>query len=67
MSTHLEQNRKPGVHYALAPHGPDELELPVIDVTHPAFALALTEEEIAARVASAPPSRCDQASGGVSG
>jgi len=52
VSTHLEKNRKPGVHYALAPHGPDELELPVIDVTHPAFALALTEEEIAARVAS---------------
>lgn len=54
MSTHLEKNRKPGLHYALAPHGPDgELELPIIDVTHPAFALALTDDEIAAHVARA--------------
>ncbi len=52
MSTHYEKNRKPGVHYALAPHGKDDaLELPVIDVTHPAFAVTLTEAEIDAEVA----------------
>ena len=38
MSQHLEKNKKPGVRYALAPHGKQgDLELPIIDVTHPAF------------------------------
>ena len=38
--------------YALAPHGKDDaLELPIIDVTHPAFAVTLTEAEIDAEVA----------------
>jgi hypothetical protein len=48
----LEKNKQPGVHYALAPLGKDEdLELPIIDVTHPAFAVTLTEEEVDAEVA----------------
>jgi hypothetical protein len=52
VSTNLEKNRKPGVRYALAPQGKSgDLELPVIDVTHPAFAVTLTEAEIDAEVA----------------
>ena len=52
MSQRLEKNKKPGVRYALAPLGRDgELELPIIDVTHPAFALALTADEVDAQVA----------------
>lgn len=52
MSQRLEKNKKPGVHYALAPHGNDgDLELPIIDVTHPAFALTLTEDQVDAAVA----------------
>jgi hypothetical protein len=36
-----EQNKKPGVSYAITNDG---LELPVVDVTHPAFAESLSEE-----------------------
>ena len=52
MSQRLETKKKPGVHYALASHGRDgDLELPIIDVTHPAFAVTLTEAEVEAQVA----------------
>ncbi len=45
-------DRKAGLRYAVAHHGPDgALELPIIDVTHPAFALSPTEDEMRARVA----------------
>jgi hypothetical protein len=40
-----EAHKKPGVSYAFTDDG---LELPVIDVTHPAFAIAPTEAELAA-------------------
>ncbi len=51
MTTRLEKNKKPGVRYALAAAGrKDQIELPVVDVTHPAFALALSDEEVAGRV-----------------
>jgi hypothetical protein len=43
----LEANKKPGVHYALTP---DEIELPIVDVTHPAFAVSMTAAEQAERV-----------------
>src|SRR5262249_43711290 len=43
----LEPNKKPGVHYALTADG---LELPIVDVTHSAFALATTDAEQAAQV-----------------
>ncbi|HTT20197.1 MAG TPA: hypothetical protein VMG82_14700 [Candidatus Sulfotelmatobacter sp.] len=43
----LEANKKPGVHYALTPDG---LELPIVDVTHPAFALSVTATEQQERV-----------------
>ena len=56
MATRIEKKKKPGVAYALArlgPHGAgDEVELPVVDVTNPAFALALTDAELGARVAA---------------
>lgn len=52
MNPHLEKNKKPDLRYALAPRAKDgDLELPIIDVTHPAFAVALTEEELDAEVA----------------
>ena len=38
----LEENKQPGVHYAFTEDG---IELPVVDVTHPAFALTLSEAE----------------------
>src|SRR5262249_11674894 len=38
----LEQNKRAGVCYALTPDG---VELPVIDVTHPAFALNISDHE----------------------
>jgi hypothetical protein len=41
-----EIHKQPGVHYAYAPNG---LELPVIDVTHPAFRVDLSETELFAR------------------
>jgi hypothetical protein len=41
-----EKNKRPGVRYALTHDG---VELPVIDVTHPQFAITLTAEEVAAR------------------
>jgi len=44
------QKRIPGVSYAVSPEG---LELPVIDVTHPAFELRLSDEELSSRVAEA--------------
>jgi hypothetical protein len=47
MATRPETNKRPGVSYVVAPNG---LELPVIDVTHPAFALAITPAEQAALV-----------------
>jgi hypothetical protein len=37
-----EQHKKPGVYYAVSDEG---LELPVVDITHPAFALELSEEK----------------------
>jgi len=39
-------DKKPGVSYAVTPDG---MELPVIDVTHPAFALALSDAELTRR------------------
>jgi len=52
MRQRFETKKKPGVHYALAPHGKDgDLELPIIDVTHPAFAVTLSEAEVEAQVA----------------
>lgn len=41
-----EKNKKPGVYYALTNDG---VELPVIDVTHPEFALNLSAEDLSAR------------------
>ena len=38
----LEKNKKPGVQYVIAPDG---IELPVVDVSHPAFALTMTDPE----------------------
>jgi hypothetical protein len=49
VSTRLEANKKPGVAYAMTRDG---LELPIVDVTHPAFALEMTEAEQAAQVAA---------------
>jgi hypothetical protein len=43
-----ERRKRPGVYYALTDSG---LELPIVDVTHPAFAVSLSEEEQRARVA----------------
>jgi hypothetical protein len=37
-----EANKKPGIHYA---HTPDGVELPIVDVTNPAFALSVTAGE----------------------
>ena len=45
----LEASKKPGVYYALTDDG---VELPIVDVTHPAFALATTDAEQAALVAA---------------
>jgi hypothetical protein len=42
-----EANKRPGVCYAVTDDG---IELPVIDITHPAFATELTEAELAAVV-----------------
>jgi hypothetical protein len=41
-----EKNKKPGVFYAVTNEG---VELPVIDITHPEFAINLSPEEFAAR------------------
>src|SRR4051812_42054060 len=41
----FEKDKKPGVCYACSDDG---IELPVIDITHPAFALAVDPAEIAA-------------------
>ncbi len=38
----LEANKIPGVHYALTTDG---IELPIVDVTHPAFVLTVTDTE----------------------
>jgi hypothetical protein len=35
----LEANKKPGVHYALTAEG---IELPIVDITHPAFSVSIT-------------------------
>src|SRR5262245_30816457 len=40
----VERNKKPGVCYQLSGEG---IELPVIDVTHPAFALEPSDAELA--------------------
>lgn len=40
-----ERNKKPGVCYVLTDDG---MELPVVDITHPAFAVEMTEAEISA-------------------
>src|SRR4029450_1150233 len=42
-----ETQKKPGVCYAFADDG---LELPVIDVTHPAFAFEITDEQLSAQI-----------------
>jgi hypothetical protein len=43
MGLHAENNKKPGVLYAVTNDG---LELPVIDITHPAFALSEGPEDL---------------------
>jgi len=43
----LEVNKKPGVHYAVTVDG---IELPVVDVTHPAFLVSLSESEQQTRI-----------------
>jgi hypothetical protein len=42
---HAERNKRPGVSYAVTNDG---LELPVVDITHPAFACELSERKQAA-------------------
>ena len=43
MTTSLpEKNKRPGVYYAVTRYG---IELPVVDVTHPAFVLSLSDSE----------------------
>jgi hypothetical protein len=42
-----ETHKKPGVCYAIADDG---LELPVIDVTHPAFAFELSDEQLSEQI-----------------
>jgi hypothetical protein len=49
MKIQPEVHKKPGVYYALTTDG---LELPIVDVTHPAFAVAPTDAEQAALVAA---------------
>jgi hypothetical protein len=44
----LEPDKKPGLHYAL---GPDGVELPIVDVTHPEFALSVNAAEQRALIA----------------
>jgi hypothetical protein len=44
----LELHKQPGLHYAL---GPDGVELPIVDVTHPAFALTVNGAEQRALIA----------------
>src|SRR6266542_3492801 len=41
-----ETHKKPGVTYAVTDDG---IELPVIDITHPAFTESVTDAELAAR------------------
>src|ERR1041384_4020279 len=41
--TIVEKNKKAGVCYAVTD---DDIELPVIDVTHPAFAIQLSQSEL---------------------
>ncbi len=38
-----EKNKKPGVHYAVSDEG---IELPVVDVTQPAFAIDMSQAEL---------------------
>jgi hypothetical protein len=47
METRLEAHKKPGVCYALTADG---LELPIIDVTHPAFELTMSDAQQAVAV-----------------
>jgi len=49
MKIQPELHKKPGVHYALTTDG---LELPIVDVTHPAFAVSPTDAEQAQMVAA---------------
>jgi len=42
-----EINKRPGVFYAFTRDG---VELPVVDVTHPAFAISIPESELKANV-----------------
>jgi hypothetical protein len=42
-----EPNKRPGIHYAVTPDG---VELPIVDITHPAFALSITDAEQKARI-----------------
>jgi integrase len=45
-----ERNKKPGVCYAISDDG---LELPVIDITHPAFACEVSQDELSVLIADA--------------
>ncbi len=47
MITAPEKNKKPGLCYAVSDDG---IELPVIDITHPAFALNITPESLSAAI-----------------
>ena len=42
-----ELNKRPGIHYAITRDG---VELPVIDITHPAFSIAVSDEQQRAMV-----------------
>ena len=50
-----ETNKRPGVYYALTEDG---IELPIVDVTHPSFALKLNDSEVQALVSAFLQSRC---------
>jgi hypothetical protein len=56
VSPTLESNKRPGVRYALSADG---IELPIVDVTHPAFAVTIDDatlaKQVAAFVAQGPP------------
>lgn len=47
MKVKLERNKIPGVCYVINNQG---IELPVVDITHPSFALKMSDEELNARV-----------------
>jgi hypothetical protein len=49
VSPTTEPNKRPGVRYAFSADG---IELPIVDVTHPAFAVAIDDAELAKQVAA---------------